>query len=211
MSDITVGRNSMPEQRPAIPAELERSLMIEAGYRCAMPMCNETSALTIDHIVEWAKVHKHEFSNMIVLCAVCHRRKTNTSDPRHINRASLKRIKSNLMMLNGRYSDLERPVIEDFQVQLAANPEVLPSVVIPEQLRLLIKYLIDDGFVAAGRDGSYTVGVKGVSHVYHHNLSLTLTERRCVSCRGSAFHFLSLRWRLPSLLPAIRRDWLRPP
>jgi 5-methylcytosine-specific restriction endonuclease McrA len=91
----------MPDQRPAIPAELERSLMIEAGYRCAI--CKETSGLQIDHIVEWAKVLKHEFNNMIVLCAACHARKMNTSDPRHINRASLQRIKSNLMMLNYRY------------------------------------------------------------------------------------------------------------
>jgi 5-methylcytosine-specific restriction endonuclease McrA len=54
--------------------------MIEAGYRCAI--CKETSSLHIEHIVEWAKVGEHEFSNMIVLCATCHGRKTNTSDPK---------------------------------------------------------------------------------------------------------------------------------
>ena len=53
--------------------------------------------------------------NMIVLCAVCHARKKNTSDPRHINRASLEQVKSKLMMLNGRFSDLERWIIETFQ------------------------------------------------------------------------------------------------
>jgi 5-methylcytosine-specific restriction endonuclease McrA len=54
--------------------------MIEAGYRCAI--CKETSGLEIDHIVEWAEVRKHEFNNIIVLCAVCHARKTDTNNPR---------------------------------------------------------------------------------------------------------------------------------
>jgi 5-methylcytosine-specific restriction endonuclease McrA len=73
LSSLRQQSRLMPEQRPAIPAELERSLMIEAGYRCAV--CKETSGLVIDHIVEWAKVLKHEFNNMIVLCAVCHARR----------------------------------------------------------------------------------------------------------------------------------------
>jgi HNH endonuclease len=135
----------MPEQRAAIPAELERSLMIEAGYRCAI--CKETSGLEIEHIIEWAQVREHKFENMIVLCAVCHARKTKTSDPRHINQASLKRIKSNLMMLNGRYSDLERRIIEDFQGKVATDPQGTPSIFIPERLFLLAKYLVRDGLV----------------------------------------------------------------
>jgi hypothetical protein len=56
-------------------------------------------------------VKEHKFENMIVLCAVCHARKADTSNPRHINRTSLKQIKATLMMLNGRYSDLERRII----------------------------------------------------------------------------------------------------
>jgi hypothetical protein len=94
-------------------------------------------------------VPKHEFTNMIVLCAVCHARKTNTSDPRHINRAGLDRYKSKLMMLNSRYSDLERRVIEEFQEKLATDPLALPSIFIPERLNLLVKYLIRDGLVTS--------------------------------------------------------------
>jgi hypothetical protein len=119
--------------------------MIEAGYRCAI--CQETSSLQIEHIVEWAKVRVNEFSNMIVLCATCHGRKTNTSDPRHINRASLQHIKQNLMMLNGRYSDLERRIIETFQERLTENPQATASILIPELLHLLVRYLIRDGIV----------------------------------------------------------------
>ena len=139
------GVRATGDARAAIsyPRGPRTNLVIEAGYRCAI--CKETSGLTIDHIVEWAKVRKHEFTNMIVLCAVCHARKTNTSDPRHINRAGLDRYKSKLMMLNSRYSDLERRVIEEFQEKLATDPLALPSIFIPERLNLLVKYLIPDG------------------------------------------------------------------
>jgi HNH endonuclease len=136
----------MSDARPPIPAELQRNLMIEAGYRCAV--CKTpTDALEIDHIIEWAKVRKHEFSNMIVLCPLCHARKKNSSDPRHINRASLQKIKETLMLLNGRYSDLERRIIEEFQEKIAAKPGTAPSVVIPQLLHLLVRYLIHDGIV----------------------------------------------------------------
>jgi HNH endonuclease len=146
------------------------------GYRCAV--CKTPEPLQIDHIVEWADVRKHEFENMIVLCANCHARKKNTSDPRHINRASLQRIKSNLMLLNGRYSDLERRIIEDFQGQLAAQPEVAPSIFIPERLRLLVAYLIRDGMVeyAEYQSGMSTNFPDGTS-LRDDNLRLTLTPK----------------------------------
>jgi hypothetical protein len=102
----------MPDQRPAIPAALIRDLMIEVGYRCAI--CGETSSLEIDHIVEWAKVQKHEFNNMIVLCGTCHGRKVNTGDPRHINRASLEQIKRTLMRSTGDYPIISSDQISSF-------------------------------------------------------------------------------------------------
>src|SRR5258708_4517581 len=113
--------------------------MIEAGYRCAV--CKTPEPLQIDHIIEWSSVLKHEFENMIVLCANCHARKKKTSDPRHLNRASLQRIKSDLMLLNGRYSDLERRIIDTFREELGANPTAVPSILIAERLHLLVRYL----------------------------------------------------------------------
>jgi len=50
-------------------------------------------------------------------------------------------------MLNGRYSDLERRIIETFQKKLAEDAEAIPAVAISERLSLLVKYLIDDGIV----------------------------------------------------------------
>ena len=51
---------------------LERALMIEAGYRCAIPTCRTVQPLQIEHIEDYSKVQKHEFANMLVLCANCH-------------------------------------------------------------------------------------------------------------------------------------------
>jgi HNH endonuclease len=167
---------NMSDDRPPIPAALERSLMIEAGYRCAV--CKTPEPLQIDHIIEWAEVRKHEFENMIVLCANCHARKKNTSDPRHINRASLQRIKSNLMLLNGRYSDLERRIIDTFQEELAAKPEVIPSIFIPEQLYILVAYLIHDGMVAVARyQSGFRTDFPDGTVLKNVNLKLTLTPK----------------------------------
>ena len=98
--------------REHIPASLQRDLMIESGYRCAV--CKTTSPLEIEHIEEYAKVQRHEFSNMIVLCANCHGRKEDKANPRAIDRIALKKIKSDLLLVNARYSDLEKRIIEIF-------------------------------------------------------------------------------------------------
>ena len=134
-------------ERDHIPNELQRQLMLEVGYRC--PLCHQTEPLEFEHIDDWAEVKKHEFTNMIVLCASCHGRKKDNSSPRHINRASLRKLKQNLMMLNGRYSDLERRVIEVFQKFVKANPSVkLPPVyVLPDTMELLVVRLAEDRLV----------------------------------------------------------------
>lgn len=136
----------MSTSRPSIPSELERDLMLESGYRCAL--CKATSPLQIDHIVEWSKVNEHKFENMIVLCANCHARKTNTNNPRHINRVSLRKLKSNLTMMNGRYSDLEKRVISFFQEMSLNDNSKVPAIIIPERMIILVIYLINDGLVS---------------------------------------------------------------
>jgi hypothetical protein len=137
--------------REHIPNELQRLLMLEVGYRC--PLCKQTEPLEFEHIEEYADVRRHEFTNMIVLCASCHGRKKDSSNPRHINRASLKKLKQNLMLLNGRYSDLERRVLEEFQDYARNNPNVqdFPALVLPDTMMLLVKRLADDRFVTIQR------------------------------------------------------------
>jgi len=99
--------------------------------------------LEFEHIVEWAKVQEHTFENMIVLCANCHRRKKDTSDPKHINRASLTKIKQDLMMLNGRYSDLEKRVIQEFKDASAPVGQYLITL---SYFRILLQNLEHDGY-----------------------------------------------------------------
>jgi HNH endonuclease len=144
----------MPD-RPDIPGPIERDLMIEAGYGCAV--CKTRQPLVIDHIEEWAKVKAHEFANLIVLCANCHGLKKNSSDPRHINRASLRKIKQNLMFLNGRYSDLERRIIDRFiGIRKAGGATARPYVTLHNTMELLIQKLAFDGFVSIQvRPGAY--------------------------------------------------------
>lgn len=63
----------MPDPRPAIPMDLERRILVEAGHKCAVPTCKQTP-VEIAHIVPWSQVKRHEFDNLIALCPNCHTR-----------------------------------------------------------------------------------------------------------------------------------------
>ena len=77
--------------RTAIPAEIRRAVLVEAGHRCAIPRCGQTE-LDIHHIIPWETCQKHEYSNLVALCPVCHRRAHNGE----IDRKSLDLYKENL-------------------------------------------------------------------------------------------------------------------
>jgi hypothetical protein len=128
----------MPEGRPPIPSPLERELRMEAGYRCAI--CRAVGPLVIDHIEDWAKVREHKFDNMIVLCANCHGLKGNRRG--QIDRTALRQYKANLALLNHRYGDFERRILDYF----AANPK--PNfILLPGGMELLFHYLVSDGYL----------------------------------------------------------------
>lgn len=59
--------------RPAIPAEMKRAVLIEAGHRCAIPQCAEIP-VDVHHIVPWENCKEHSPDNLITLCPNCHRR-----------------------------------------------------------------------------------------------------------------------------------------
>jgi hypothetical protein len=128
----------MSDGRPAIPNALRRELMVEAGHRCAIPTCRQATPLQIDHIEDWSKVRRHEFSNMIVLCANCHARKT-AGD---IDRKSIRMYKANLSVLNSRYGDLEKRVLQVFASESGANVIELQG-----GLDLQLWYLLQDGLL----------------------------------------------------------------
>lgn len=128
--------------RDHIPAEIKRAVFTEAGHRCAIPACKETSALDIEHIDDYARVRTHEFENLILLCAVCHRRKEKNTNARGLDRKALRQYKANLALLNGRYSDVERRVLEWF----ALNPEER-EIDLPLGSQVLVMFLVREGYL----------------------------------------------------------------
>lgn len=132
--------------RPAIPRPLEREVLLEAGHRCAIPTCRQTP-VEIAHITPWEQVKEHAFENLIALCPTCHAR----YDRKEIDRQSMYRYKANLAILNGRYGDLEKRVLQYFADKPNENEIVLFG-----GLEVLLSYLMKDGLI---KDTGKTGGV----------------------------------------------------
>lgn len=130
----------MPAGRPAIPASLQRAVLVEAGHRCAIPTCRSTPTM-FAHITPWAKVQEHTFDNLIALCPTCHAR----FDGGQIDRQSMLQYKANLGLLNSRYGDTERRVLDHF----AMHPNT-DEVGLPGGMQVLLMYLIQDGLLVYG-------------------------------------------------------------
>ena len=52
--------------RPPIPAEMKRKVLVEAGHRCAIPTCRHID-VDVHHIIPWETCKKHEYENLIAL------------------------------------------------------------------------------------------------------------------------------------------------
>ena len=126
-------------ERPAIPAAMRRDVLIESGYRCAIPHCRETQ-IDVHHIVDYAVVQEHTFDNLIALCPNDHRRVTNHEIPRK----AIQQIKANLSVLNHRYSDLERRFLERAAIEKRKAGE---GFLLSGGLDLLMSGLLEDGLV----------------------------------------------------------------
>jgi hypothetical protein len=79
--------------RTNLPIELKRRVLVEAGHRCAIPTCRDTTT-EIAHIVRYSKVKDHTFDNLIALCPNCHTR----FDKGDIDAKSILIYKSNLSL-----------------------------------------------------------------------------------------------------------------
>jgi hypothetical protein len=121
--------------RESVPADLKRRVLIEAGHRCSIPTCRQIP-VEIAHIEPWAKVQTHEFHNLIALCPTCHTRFDNGD----IDRKSMLIYKQNLALLNSRYGDIERRIL-----QLFAEKPTRDTIWLPAGLKILILYLLQDG------------------------------------------------------------------
>jgi hypothetical protein len=141
--------------RPAIPRQLERDVLVEAGHRCALPRCHMPT-VEIAHIKPWAQVKSHTFDNLIALCPTCHAR----YDKGEIDRKAMLQYKANLSVLSGRYGEVERRVLHHF----AANAEN-ESIYLPKGWDLLLMYLLDDGFLVETDDIRYQFSRDGMLYL----------------------------------------------
>jgi hypothetical protein len=124
-------------RRPPIPSELQRSVLIEAGHRCAIHTCRQV-AVEIAHIVAWSKSKEHRLENLIALCPTCHTR----FDRGEIDRRSMLIYKHRLSVPNNRYGDLERRIIELF----AREPN-REDIWILDTMEILLMYILEDGII----------------------------------------------------------------
>ena len=118
--------------RPNIPADLKRRILMEAGYRCAIPTCRDPET-EIVHIDPYSKVKEHRYENLIALCPTCHSR----FDKKRIPRKAMVAYKKKLIFLNDVYSRFELDVLDYLKTNKRA---VIPG-------ELLIKRLFDEKLV----------------------------------------------------------------
>lgn len=130
--------------RPPIPAELRRAVLVEAGHRCAIPTCRQYP-VDVDHIIDWAKVRRHEFDNLIALCPTCHARKTRGE----IDTKSMKQYKINLGVLTSRYTDLELRLLR-WLVDYAPGRG---RPMLPDGMYWAVGDLLFDGMIELREDG----------------------------------------------------------
>lgn len=151
--------------RSAIASELKREVLMEAGYRCAIPACKQIPA-DIAHIIPYRKTKIHTFDNLIALCANCHRR----YDNREIDRKAMIQYKKNLSIINNRYSDFEQRIMqyfidhpneEEVRLSLSGNMDIQIMNLIRDGYLELVKELVQGFAVGIDPDKVYRLTIKG--------------------------------------------------
>jgi len=126
----------MAEDRPGIPAELKRAVLLEAGHRCAIPPCRHPTT-ELAHIEPWEKVKEHKFENLIALCPNCHTR----FDRGEIDRKSMLAYKRNLPIVAGRYNQLELRML----AELGGGCDI--SIFVPGGSQFFFSLAVQDGLI----------------------------------------------------------------
>jgi hypothetical protein len=123
--------------RPKIPADIRRRVLVEAGHRCAIPTCRYID-VDVHHIIPWETCEAHEYENLIALCPNCHRRAHKLNE---IDRKSLHLYKANLRFTHDRFSQLEVDIL--FMCAENQNQSFLWA---PFNV-LLLKRIIEAGYI----------------------------------------------------------------
>lgn len=63
----------MTSKRVSIPLDVQLAVLVEAGYRCAVPTCHTILAIDLHHMEYVSEDGKNEVSNLLALCPTCHR------------------------------------------------------------------------------------------------------------------------------------------
>ena len=150
---------SITEERPPIPVETRRQVLVEAGHRCSIPTCRHIE-IDVHHIVPWSKGREHKYENLIALCPNCHRR----ADRGDIDRKSLRLYKANLRFIHDKFSQLELDVLFETYKCEPTQPTLWPSFML-----ILIKRILDAEYVECHEQGDH-VTVSGLpispDHLY---------------------------------------------
>lgn len=150
----------MAESRPAIPAELKRKVLVEAGHRCAIPTCRYIET-EIHHIIPWETCKEHKYANLIALCPNCH----NRADKGEIDRKSLKSYKAKLQVIHDKFSQLEIDILFELHRESSKRIPCLPF------MRILIGRMLDSDYIKYHEEQG-TVFINGIK-ASHDFLSIT--------------------------------------
>lgn len=151
LSGSTKVTHTSMNERPEIPAELRRRVLVEAGHRCSIPTCRHID-VDVHHIVPWASCQEHKYDNLIALCPNCHRRAGRDD----IDRKSLRIYKANLRYTHDKFSQFEVDVLFE-AVKLPKDQGLF----YPAFCQLFVKRLLDAGYVQLQRSG-YNMNMSGV-------------------------------------------------
>jgi hypothetical protein len=134
-------------------------LLIETGYRCAIPHCRETD-IQIHHIEGYAVEPKHTFNDLVALCANCHQRVTSGK----IDKRAIRQIKANLSVFTYRYGELERRYLE---AVASAGGRAGSRIELPLGFELLMANLVQDEIVTGEEYVTSNIsGVRGGVVIY---------------------------------------------
>jgi hypothetical protein len=124
-----------------VPVPVMRDILLEAGYRCAIPRCM-VHTLEIAHIVSYEESGgDNSPENLIALCPNHH---TMYDVEKKIDRKAMKIIKNKLGIISGRYNDFEQRLFRRFAGDPKMSEVELTDAV---EVEILVLKAVEDGYI----------------------------------------------------------------
>jgi hypothetical protein len=126
--------------RHPVPDSVKRDILVEAGYRCAMPRCM-VPTLEIAHILACESGGDNSRENLIALCPNHH---TQYDLGEKIDMKAMRIIKNKLGIISGRYNDFEQRVFRRY----ADNPKQTQfELTNSTEVEILLWNAVNDGYI----------------------------------------------------------------